>query len=34
MSVPPVAIDILLKVPGVTFNAAWKNRSVETLPGT
>jgi hypothetical protein len=27
MGVPPVAIDILPEIPGVTFSAAWKNRS-------
>ncbi len=29
--VPPVAIDILPKIPGVTFNAAWKNRSTQVI---
>ena len=23
---PPVAIDILLEIPGITFNTAWRNR--------
>ena len=27
MGVPPIAIDILPEIPGVTFSAAWKNRS-------
>ena len=27
MGIPPVAIDILPEIPGVEFNAAWKNRS-------
>lgn len=31
MGVPPVAIDILPEIPGVTFNAAWKNRSTEVV---
>jgi hypothetical protein len=26
MGVPPIAIDILPEIPGVTFTAAWKNR--------
>jgi Nucleotidyl transferase AbiEii toxin, Type IV TA system len=26
MGPPPVAVDILAKIPGVVFNAAWKNR--------
>lgn len=31
MGVPPIAIDILLEIPGVTFDAAWKNRSAQTI---
>jgi hypothetical protein len=31
MGTPPVAVDILTKIPGVTFNAAWKNRVTVTL---
>ena len=31
MGVPPVAIDILPEIPGVAFNAAWKNRSTQTI---
>jgi Nucleotidyl transferase AbiEii toxin, Type IV TA system len=26
MGTPPIAVDILAKIPGVAFNAAWKNR--------
>jgi hypothetical protein len=31
MGVPPVAIDILPAIPGVTFDAAWKNRSTQVV---
>jgi hypothetical protein len=31
MGVPPVAIDILAEIPGVTFNTAWKNRSTAVV---
>jgi len=31
MGVPPIAIDILLEIPGVTFDSAWKNRSAQTI---
>ena len=31
MGTPPVAVDILAKIPGVVFNAAWKNRVTVTL---
>jgi Nucleotidyl transferase AbiEii toxin, Type IV TA system len=31
MGNPPVAIDILPDIPGVTFNAAWKNRSTRVI---
>ena len=31
MGTPPVAVDILAKIPGVVFNAAWKNRKTVTL---
>ena len=31
MGVPPVAIDILPEIPGVTFNAAWKNRATQII---
>ena len=31
MGVPPVAIDILPEIPGIAFNAAWKNRSTQTI---
>ena len=34
MGVPPVAIDILPEIPGVTFHAAWKNRSTEVIDDT
>jgi hypothetical protein len=34
MGVPPVAIDILPEIPGVTFNAAWKNRSTQVIDAT
>ena len=33
MGVPPVAIDILPEIPGVTFNTAWKNRSTQVVDG-
>ena len=26
MGTPPIAVDIIAKIPGVKFNAAWKNR--------
>lgn len=29
--VPPVAVDILPEIPGVTFNAAWKNRTTRII---
>ena len=31
MGVPPVAIDILPEIKGVTFAAAWKNRTTEVV---
>jgi len=31
MGAPPVAVDILAKIPGVAFNAAWTNRLTVTL---
>ena len=31
MGVPPVAVDILPEIPGVTFDAAWKNRSTQII---
>jgi Nucleotidyl transferase AbiEii toxin, Type IV TA system len=31
MGTPPVAVDILASIPGVVFNAAWKNRVTVTL---
>jgi hypothetical protein len=31
MGVPPCAIDVLGQVPGVTFDAAWKNRLTEVI---
>jgi hypothetical protein len=31
MGVPPVAIDILAEIKGVSFAAAWKNRSTEIV---
>ncbi len=31
MGTPPVAVDILAKIPGVVFNVAWKNRVTVTL---
>jgi Nucleotidyl transferase AbiEii toxin, Type IV TA system len=31
MGVPPVAIDILPAIPGVAFNAAWKNHSTQII---
>lgn len=31
MGVPPVAIDILTEIPGVTFDVAWKNRTTEVI---
>jgi len=34
IGVPPVAIDIMPHIPGVTFNAAWKNRSTEVVDQT
>lgn len=29
--VPPVAVDILPEIPGITFDAAWKNRSTQVI---
>ena len=29
--VPPVAVDILSEIPGVTFEPAWKNRSTQII---
>ena len=29
--VPPVAVDIVPEIPGVTFNAAWKNRTTRII---
>jgi hypothetical protein len=31
MGVPPYAIDILPEIPGVTFDAAWNNRSTQIV---
>lgn len=31
MGTPPIAVDILAKIPGVVFKAAWKNRITVTL---
>lgn len=31
MGVPPMAVDILPEIPGVTFDAAWKNRSTQVI---
>lgn len=31
MGVPPYAIDVLPEIPGVTFEAAWKNRSTQVI---
>ena len=31
MGVPPYAIDILPAIPGVSFDAAWKNRSTQVI---
>ena len=31
MGVPPVAIDILTEIPGVSFGAAWKNRVTSVI---
>jgi hypothetical protein len=29
--IPPVAVDMLQEIPGVTFNAAWKNRATKIV---
>ncbi len=34
MGVPPCAIDILPEIPGVTFDAAWNNRSTQVVDDT
>lgn len=31
MGVPPYAIDVLPEIPGVTFEAAWNNRSTQVI---
>ena len=31
LGVPPLAIDILPEIPGVSFDAAWKNRSLHVV---
>jgi Nucleotidyl transferase AbiEii toxin, Type IV TA system len=31
MGIPPVAIDILPEIPGVTFAAAWRNRATQVV---
>ena len=31
MGVPPYAIDVLPEIPGVSFEAAWKNRSTQSI---
>jgi hypothetical protein len=31
MGVPPYAIDVLSEIPGITFEAAWKNRSTQVV---